>query len=184
VPPRPHHVLTDGRGRQTNRKLMREEYENTEDVNAQLAAYRLQVKHGDYDEKKQRISTEDDLKHVLPAGTRHSRDLEDWAKLINFYYQRLVGKTKFRMCHVAWRAGAWVGASVSDPGRARACVRVPMVCRGHAGLSGGCQGPYASAEHAVLPSAGACGHDHYTMHACADRSLRARGRSTARGRCS
>ena len=81
---------------QTNRKLLKDEFENNEDTNVQLAAYRLQVRYGDYSDKTPRINSEDDLKALLPASARHGRELDEWAKMINFYYQRLAGKTKLR----------------------------------------------------------------------------------------
>ena len=83
-------------GYQTNAKLMREDFETNEDVNLQFAAYRLHIKYGNYEDGKQRLKSEEDIKGVLPPGIRSSREPDEWARLINHFYQKLVGKTKTR----------------------------------------------------------------------------------------
>ena len=88
-------------GRQVNRALLADEYENTEDVNIQLAALRLQMK-GDYNEARPLPPTEEALKDLLPPSVRSGRDPEEWAKLITVFHQKHKGKDRFRTC----RAGA------------------------------------------------------------------------------
>jgi len=81
--------------RQVNRALLAEDYENTEDVNIQLAALRLQMK-GDYNEAKPLLPTEEALKDLLPPSVRSGRDPEEWAKLITVFHQKHKGKDRFR----------------------------------------------------------------------------------------
>eukprot|EP00732_Lithocolla_globosa_P002701 Lithocolla_globosa_v1_NODE_1865_length_2286_cov_42.933214.p1 type:complete len:650 gc:universal NODE_1865_length_2286_cov_42.933214:1976-27(-) len=78
---------------EVDRKLMTDKFTNSEDVNIQLAACRMQIANGDYQEGGT-VMGEDSVKYLLPRYIQDNHNLDEWHALIGLFHQKLRGKSK------------------------------------------------------------------------------------------